>query len=149
VLSLGARRFADAPAGENRALVLGVSLPLPIWDRNAAERAGARRERVVMETELDAAQRDLADELARARAAFNAATGELRALTESAAPAARNAATLAQRGFEAGRLSLAERLLADQALQSTEEALQRARFVLHQSRAQLDCLLPAGAAAPR
>jgi len=142
VLSLGARRFADAPAGENRALVLGVALPLPLWDRNAAERAAARRERVVQETELDGAERALADELAQARAAFNAAASELRALTESAAPAARNAAALTQRGFDAGRLSLTERLLADQALQSTEEALQRARFALHQSQAQLEYLLP-------
>lgn len=144
VLSLGARRFADAPAGENRAFVLGVALPLPLWDRNAAERADARRARVVTETDLDAAQRDLADELAQARAAFNAAASELRALTESAAPAARNAAALAQRGFEAGRLSLTERLLAEQALQSTEESLQRARFRLHQSQAQLDYLLQDG-----
>jgi cobalt-zinc-cadmium efflux system outer membrane protein len=140
VLSLGARRFADAPAGEDRALVLGVSLPLPLWDRNTAERASARRDRVIAETALDAAQRELADEFALARAARAAAAGELRALTETAVPAARSAATLTQRGFDAGRLSLADRLAADRALQSTEEALQRARFALHQSRAQLEYL---------
>lgn len=147
VLSLGARRFADAPTGENRALVLGVSLPLPLWDRNTAERASARRERVIAETGLDAAQRDLADELALARSAHAAATSELRALDESAAPAARSAAALTQRGFDAGRLSLADRLAADRALQSTEEALQRVRFALHQSRAQLEYLLAAPMAA--
>jgi cobalt-zinc-cadmium efflux system outer membrane protein len=147
VLSLGARRFGDAPAGENRALVLGVSLPLPLWDRNTAERASARRERVIAETGLDAAQRELADELALARSAHAAATGELRALNESAAPAARSAAALTQRGFDAGRLSLADRLAADQALQSTEAALQRARFALHQSRAQLEYLQAAPMAA--
>jgi outer membrane protein TolC len=117
---------------------------LPLWDRNAAARADARRARVVTETDLDAAQRDLADELAQARAAFNAAASELRALSESVAPAARNAAALAQRGFEAGRLSLTERLRAEQALQSAEESLQRARFRLHQSQAQLDYLLQDG-----
>jgi cobalt-zinc-cadmium efflux system outer membrane protein len=146
VLSLGARRFGDAPAGENRALVLGVSLPLPLWDRNTAERASARRERVIAETELDAAQRELTDDYALARSAHAAAAGELRALNETAAPAARSAAALTQRGFDAGRLSLAERLAADQALQSTEAALQRARFALHQSRAQLEYLQVAPAA---
>jgi cobalt-zinc-cadmium efflux system outer membrane protein len=146
VLSLGARRFGDAPAGEDRALVLGVSMPVPLWDRNTAELANARRERVVAETELDAAQRELADELALALAAHTAARGELRALTDSAAPAARSAATLTQRGFDAGRLSLTERLAAEQALQSTEEALQRARFAVHQSRAQLEYLRSAPAA---
>lgn len=147
VLSLGARRFGDAPAGENRALVLGVSLPLPLWDRNTAERASARRERVIAETELDAAQRELIDEYALARSAHAAAAGELRALNESAAPAARSAAALTQRGFDAGRLSLADRLAADEALQSTEAALQRSRFALHQSRAQLEYLQVAPAAA--
>lgn len=149
VLSLGARRFGGAPAGEDRALVLGVSLPLPLWDRNTAERASARRDRVIVATELDAAQRDLADELALARAAQTAATGELRALTEAAVPAARSAAALTQRGFEAGRLSLADRLAADKALQTTEAMLQQVRFAVHQSGAQLEYLQPAPAASAR
>lgn len=140
VLSLGARRFADAPAGESRALVLGVSLPLPLWDRNTAERANARRERIVVEADLDAAQRELVDELARALSARTAASGELRALVEAAEPAARSAAALTRRGFDAGRLSLAERLAADRALQTTQEALQRARFSLHQSNAEIEYL---------
>lgn len=146
VISLGARRFADSPAGDNRALVLGISLPLPLWDRNTAERANARREHIIVEIGLDTAQRELADDLALALAARTAASGELRALTETAEPAARSAAALTQRGYDTGRLSLSERLAADRALQSTQETLQRTRFALHQSLAQIEYLVPTNAA---
>lgn len=147
-LSFGVRRFADAPAGEDRALTLGVSVPLPLWDRNAVGVAAARAELVQGRIDVADARRELADAFSAARAAHAAALAELSALTVSGLPAARSAATLAARGHEAGRLSLLERLAAERSLSDVEEALQRARYAAHESAAQLDYLGAGSSSAP-
>ncbi len=147
-LSVGVRHFADAPPGDDRALTLGVSMPLPLWDRNAVGVASARSELVQARFAIAEARRELTDAFATASAAQAAAAAELRALRESGLPAAQLAASLAVRGHEAGRLSLLERLAAERALRDVEEALERARYAARESAAQLDYLAAGSSSAP-
>jgi cobalt-zinc-cadmium efflux system outer membrane protein len=138
--TVGTRRFADAPQDSDRAWVLGVSMPLPLWDRNGAAIAEARAELVAAEIEAERAARSLEAEREAAVAEHEAAHIELDALVTSGLPAASAAVRLAQQGYEAGRLSLLERLDAERALSDVRERLVAARLQLRRAETQLDGL---------
>lgn len=138
--NLGARRFADLPAGDNQAYVIGLSLPLPLWNRNGAAIAEARAARAATALDAERATRELAGERAMALAEFEAAALEVNALAGSGLPAATAAARLAQQGYDAGRLSLTERLRAERALSDQREQLERARLALRKAEAVRDAL---------
>lgn len=138
--TVGARRFADAPQDSDRAWVLGVSMPLPLWDRNGGAIAEARAELVAAEIEAERAARMLEAEREEAVAEHEAARIELDALVASGLPAASAAVRLAQQGYDAGRLSLRERLDAERALSDVREQLVAARLQLRRAEAQLDGL---------
>ncbi len=53
-LSLGAKTV-DTPTGDGNGLLLGVSIPIPVFDRNAAERQRARAERNLIRNEYNLA----------------------------------------------------------------------------------------------
>lgn len=147
-LSLGIRRFAGTPPGENDALTIALAIPLPLWDRNAVGIAAARSELLQARIDVADARRELADDFANASAALSAAAAELATLEALGLPAARSAAALAARGHEAGRLSLLERLTAERALHDVEEAIERARYAARASRARLDYLVIEPSTAP-
>jgi len=138
--TVGARRFGDAPADDDRAWVLGVSMPLPLWDRNGAAIAEARAGLVAAEIDAEREARALEAEREEAAAGHEAARIELDALVASGLPAASAAARLAQQGYDAGRLSLLERLDAERALSDVRERLVAARLQLRRAEAQLDGL---------
>ncbi|USQ94575.1 TolC family protein [Caulobacter sp. RL271] len=107
-VSFGLRRLAGDDA---TAAVAGVSLPLPLFDRNRGAVASAR-------AEADAARARLLMAQADATADRRSAEGEARAADRSAAAAhegegaAREAYRLARLGYEAGKLPLIELLSA-------------------------------------
>ena len=107
-LSFGLRRLAGDDA---TAAVAGMSLPLPLFDRNRGAVASAR-------AEADAARARLLMIRADAAADRRSAEGEARAADRSAAAAregeaaAREAYRLARLGYEAGKLPLIELLAA-------------------------------------
>jgi cobalt-zinc-cadmium efflux system outer membrane protein len=107
-VSFGLRRLAGDDA---TAAVAGVSLPLPLFDRNRGAVASAR-------AEADAARARLLMAQADAAADRRSAEGEARAADRSAAAAqegegaAREAYRLARLGYEAGKLPLIELLAA-------------------------------------
>jgi outer membrane protein, heavy metal efflux system len=107
-VSFGLRRLAG---GDATAAVAGVSLPLPLFDRNRGAVASAR-------AEADAARARLLMTRADAAADRRGAEGEARAADRSAAAAqegetaAREAYRLARLGYEAGKLPLIELLAA-------------------------------------
>lgn len=137
--TLGTRRFKDLPSDSNQAFVLGVSVPLPLWDRNRAGIASARAELMRMELELEQTGRDLAAQYQFAVAELGAATLEVQALA-AALPAAESAARLSSQGYDAGRLSLLERLSAERALFDAREQLEGARLAAHRAQADLASL---------
>ena len=134
--TVGTRRFEDAP-GADRAWVLGLSMPLPVWDRNEAGIAEARAALQGAEFDLERAARDLLAEREAALAERDAAKLEVDALTMSGLPSSKSLAQLSVQGYEAGRLSLIERLDAERALVQTQEDLVAARLRLRQAEARV------------
>lgn len=138
--TVGTRRFEDAP-GADHAWLLGLSMPLPVWDRNEGGVAEARAVLQGAEFDLERAARDLLAEREAALAERDAATLEVEALTMSGLPSSKSLAHLSIQGYEAGRLSLIERLDAERALVQTQEHLVAARLLLRQSEARVAAVI--------
>ena len=131
----GVRRYREA--GGDVAFVLGLSVPLPIFDRNQGniQRAGAEVNRAEADAErgrlyLDAA---LADAERRLDQAWRAAD----TLRHSVLPAAEEASTFAREGYAAGKFSLLEVLDAQRILTEAREQLNGARLEVQQLRADI------------
>ena len=119
------------------AFVLGLSVPLPVFDRNQGNilRAGAEVNRAEADAErgrlyLDAA---LADAERRLDQAWRAADSLRRAVQ----PAAEQAAGFAREGYAAGKFSLLEVLDAQGALSNVREQLNAALLEVQQVRADI------------
>ena len=134
--TIGTRRSEDAPSSD-RAWLLGLSMPLPLWDRNEGGVAEARAAMQGAEFDLERAARDLVAEREAGLAERDAAKLEVDALTVSGLPSSKLFAHLAAQDYEAGRLSLIERLDAELALIQTHELLVAARLRLRESEARV------------
>ena len=131
----GVRRFREA--GGDNAFVLGLAVPLPVFDRNQGNilRAGAEVSRAEADAErgrlfLDAA---LAGAEQRLDQAWRAADG----LRRTVLPAAEEAAGFAREGYAAGKFSLLEVLDAQGALSNVREQLNAALLEVRQARADI------------
>jgi outer membrane protein, heavy metal efflux system len=111
-VSVGGRRFE---ADDASALVAGVSVPLPLFDRNRGNIAASRAALTAAEARLNAARLDAVAEAASATARLSAAQSRVAAATEGEA-AAGEAARLARIGYESGKLPLLELLSSRRAL---------------------------------
>lgn len=137
--TVGTRRFEGA-ADDDRAWVLGLSMPLPVWDRNAAGIAEARWALQAAELDAERVARELSAEREATLAESEAARLEVDALVGSGLPAATAAARLAAQGYEAGRLSLLERLDAERSSVQVQEQLVAARLRQRTAEARLAAL---------
>ncbi len=140
--TLGVRRFQEAVDGEDQAFVLGLSIPLPVGDRNGVAIAEARAAVTQAEFAVEATQRSLRAARASADEELQAALLEARALAETGVPAARRAAELSRVGYDAGRIPLLDRLSAERALSDAQEQLVNAQLAVHHARATLESLAP-------
>ena len=134
--TIGTRRSEDAPSSD-RAWLLGLSMPLPLWERNEGGVAEARAAMQGAEFDLERAARDLVAEREAGLAERDTAKLEVDALTVSGLPSSKLFAHLAAQGYEAGRLSLIERRDAELALIQTHELLVAARLRLRESEARV------------
>ena len=116
-------------------------MPLPLWDRNEGGIAEARAALQGAEFDLERAARDLVAEREAGLAERDAAKLEVDALTVSGLPSSKLFAHLAAQGYEAGRLSLIERLDAELALIQTHELLVAARLRLRESEARVAAVI--------
>jgi outer membrane protein, heavy metal efflux system len=115
--TLGRRHLAGV---DEDVWVAGISIPLPIFDRNRGDIAAARAELRAAEARLDAARLDADAEGRAARAEAAAIEARLTASTQ-AEQSANEAYRLARVGYEAGRTPLFE-------LQGTRRALTEAQL---------------------
>lgn len=118
-------------------LVAGVSMPLPIFDRNRGNISAAEQELAAAEARRASV---LANTTARARnaiAAVEAAQRRVDALEGAAIPEGAEALRLAQRSYEEGRATLLELLDARNAYTSTQTDLTEARLALAMATAEL------------
>lgn len=132
-VSFGVRRLAGEDA---TAAVAGISLPLPLFDRNRGAVKSAQ-------AEADAARARLAMARADAVADRRGAEGEARASARIAAAAregettAREAYRLARLGYEAGKLPLIELLAARRDLMAARQRHIEARLARAKATADL------------
>lgn len=126
--TLGRRRYAEDDAD---AWVAGISIPLPLTDRNRGNIAAARAELSAAEARLVAAHLEAAAGWRAATAEAAAAESRL-AASDQGEVSAREAYRLARIGYDAGRTPLFEllatrRALTDAQLRSLDARLARVR----------------------
>ena len=137
-LSLGSKR--DEEAARN-ALVIGVSMPLPLFDRNQGNLRQALRLADQARDDLMAAELHAQTAAAEGFEALRNARAEALSLRQEVLPAARQAYATATRGFELGKFGLTEVLDAQRTLLDTQNRYLRALSAAHRARAALDTLL--------
>ena len=112
-LSAGFRRFEE---GNDNALLFGVSVPLPIFDKNrdAVKAAGFRRQADMLNRV--AVERDLISQQNAARAQLISAQKQLSLFETEALEAARSAYDASVKGYRAGKFDLTTTLTTRKAL---------------------------------
>ena len=102
-VSLGSKR--DNSSDRGTMPVLGVSLPLPLFDRNQGNLYAAMRQADKAADEYRATQVRLANELQQAARQLTVSRTSAEALKGTVLPAAQQAYEAATRGFEAGKFN--------------------------------------------
>ena len=125
-VSVGVRRFE---ADRSTALIAGVSVPFPIFDRNRGNIDAARAEVSAADARLNAARLEAEGALRASAARVTAAESRIAAAQEGETTA-QEAYRLARLGYEAGRLPLVElvnarRALAEARTQTIAAAVER------------------------
>lgn len=124
-VSGGLRRFND---GRDTAIVAGVSLPIPIRDRNRGGIEAARADETVAEYQAERVRAEARRDRAQALMLVEAAETRLAALEGPGLAQAEEAVRLAQVGYNAGRFSLLELLDVQGALTTARRSIIEARL---------------------
>jgi cobalt-zinc-cadmium efflux system outer membrane protein len=122
-LTLGVRDFR---ASKDQALVAGVSIPLPVFDRNQGDVERARGELAQAENDRRAALLDLQQELTKNWQEWQSAHAEAEALRDTIMPSAEKALDLSRQGYERGRFAYLEILNAQRTLSEARNQYTRA-----------------------
>ncbi|NMG45705.1 cobalt-zinc-cadmium resistance protein [Aromatoleum toluvorans] len=145
-VSLGAKRSEEL--GLNQA-VIGVAVPLPLFDRNQGNLVDALKREDKAREELSAARLQVSAEALQARERLVAARGETETLATEVLPGAQSAWEAASKGFELGKFSFLEALDAQRTLLQARAQHLRAMAETYRARAELDRILglerPSGA----
>lgn len=124
-VSGGLRRFND---GRDTAFVAGVSLPIPIRDRNRGGIEAARADETAAEYHAERVRAEARRDRAQALMLVEAAETRLAALEGPGLAQAEEAVRLAQVGYNAGRFSLLELLDVQGALTTARRSIIEARL---------------------
>ena len=131
------RRFEQ---GRQTAFVAGVSIPLPIYDRNQGGIARAQAELLRAEAEAERGRLAMAASLVNAERRIDLAWRTVSNLRRVALPAAEQATRLATIGFAEGKFTFLEVLDAQRALSDTRAQLNEALREFHARRAEAERL---------
>ncbi len=136
-LFAGPRRLSGP---EDTALVAGVSIPLPVWDRSrgAISESAHRVEKVAAEAR--AARLRSATELATARVGLQASSEEAKLLRTRVLPGTERAVEVMRRGYEQGRFAQIEVLDAERARLAARDQYLRALVEAHHSAQKIERL---------
>ncbi|MDP1638585.1 MAG: TolC family protein [Candidatus Nitrotoga sp.] len=137
-LSLGGRRNAEI--GLNQAL-LGVSLPIPIFNRNQGNILEALRRTDKARDELSGTEIRLNNEIAQALERLNIARQEIEILQQEILPGAQSAYDAATKGYIMGKFSFLEVLDAQRTLFQAKSQYLRALAEAHRSAAEIERVL--------
>jgi len=131
----GVRQFRDS---DDTAFVAGVSVPLPIRNRNQGLIAAAEAEATAAQSRRNLALAQANRRIADARAALAAADARLATLRRLSLPDAEEAVRLARIGYREGEFSLLEVLDAEQALANARDSLIEAELARAKALAALE-----------
>lgn len=116
----GVRHFRDSG---DMAFVAGVSMPIPIRNRNQGSIAAAQAEATTAEAKRNLALAQATRRIRDAQAALAAADSRLKTLRDFSLPQAEEAVRLARLGYQEGEFSLLEVLDAQEALAQARNGL--------------------------
>ncbi|SMP52153.1 TolC family protein [Noviherbaspirillum suwonense] len=143
-VSLGVNRNEEL--GRNQAIV-GVSVPLPIFDTNRGNVLEALRRTDKARDELAAVEIRLGSELALAVEKLTTSRQEVQALQQDILPGAQSAYEAATTGFEYGKFGFLDVLDAQRTLLQARSQYLRALSEVHRAGAEIDRILGAPMAA--
>jgi cobalt-zinc-cadmium efflux system outer membrane protein len=115
MLSVGRQREEEGPQARGRT-VIGLSVPLPLFDRKQDRLLASLRRADKAREEVAAAEVDTAVRIAEAHARYELASGEARLLAAEVVPNAQSAHALTLTGFEYGKFSFLDVLDAQRTL---------------------------------
>ncbi len=137
-LTLGAKR--DNELGRNQA-VIGVAVPLPLFDTNRGNLAEALRRQDKAQDELAAARLRVSAELGEAAQRLRSMHAEATLLQREVLPGAQSAYDAAVQGFELGKFSFLEVLDAQRTLFQAKAQYLSALAGAHRAASDIDRLL--------
>ena len=137
-VSLGAMRSEEF--GRNQ-ILLGVSIPLPVWDSNRGNQLEALKRTDKARDELVATQIRLTSEVWQAYERLGAARNEVETLRREVLPGAQSAYDVATKGFELGKFNFLDVLDAQRTLFEAKSHHLRALADAHRAGAEIDRLL--------
>lgn len=137
-ISLGVKR-SDEP-GRNQAIV-GLSVPLPLFDRNQGNVLETMRRADKARFELTAIQVRLDSDLAQAHERLNAARQDADLLHRDILPGSQDAYEAASKGFEFGKFGFLDVLDAQRTLLQAKSQYLRALSEAHRAAAEIERIL--------
>ncbi len=145
-VSLGVKRARDV--GRNQVFV-GVSIPLPLFDRNAGNQLQALRKVDQAEQQLQDQRLQLQAQVFAARQQWISSNQQVALLQSQVIPTAQSAYELAVRGFSLGKFSFLDVLDAQRSLFDSRRQLLDQLMASHRARAEIERIFgtPALAAA--
>lgn len=136
--SLGVKRNEEL--GRNQAIV-GVSVPLPVFDRNRGNVLESLRRVDKARDELSGLETRLGTELAQAYERLSATRQEVDALQKEVLPGAQSAYEAATKGYEFGKFGFVDVLDAQRTLLQAKSQYLRALSEAHRAAADIDRIL--------
>jgi cobalt-zinc-cadmium efflux system outer membrane protein len=136
-LLAGPRRLSGP---EDTALVVGVSIPLPLWNRSSGAIAEAEHRFAKLAAETRAARVLAVTQLATARVGLEASSEEAALLRTRVLPGTERAVEVLRRGYEAGRFAQVEVLDAERERLAAREQYLSALTEAHHSAQQIERL---------
>ncbi len=140
-VTVGWQRFGGRTGSDRTALKAGVSLPLPLWDRNqgAVQRARFRLERARRRRE--AARVRLDTTLSKAYRSLVSAQNEAQTIAEETLPAAQSAFESVRQGYRQGKFDYLEVLDAQRTLFGVRRQQIQALSRYYQARVRVERLV--------
>lgn len=136
--SIGAKR--DEQLGRTQAIV-GMSIPLPLFDRNQGNLQEALSRTDKARDELAGAEARLGSDLAQAHERLNAARHEAQMLQREILPGAQSAYDAATKGFEYGKFNFLDVLDAQRTLLQAKSQSLRAVSEAYRAAAEIERIL--------
>lgn len=144
-VNAGIKRAQDQ--GRNQA-VIGISIPLPVFDTNRGAIVEALRRQDKAEDEARAIELRLRADVAVARERQSTASAEVAAVQSEILPGAQSAFDAASKGFELGKFDYLEALDAQRSLLQARAQYLRSLAEVHRAATDLDRLLGAPVSLP-